>query len=136
MDVSSNAPCTAQPLNQAVSFGEWGLGRISHATKYATPNYGWPAYNYDGYNGYCPTTNPGGTAYIIDSGIQITHPEFEGRASWGWSADPAWAMTDICGHGTHVAGIVAGRPPARRGARAGSLTRTQASATASRRWPR
>jgi hypothetical protein len=43
--------------------------------------------------------------YIVDTGIDITHPEFEGRASW--SANFADDMdTDCNNHGTHVAGLV------------------------------
>jgi subtilisin family serine protease len=47
----------------------WGLGRISHVSKGST------SYTYD-------TSGGAGTCvYIIDTGIQADHPEFEGRKS-------------------------------------------------------
>ena len=46
--------------------------------------------------------------YIVDTGIDVTHPEFEGRATWAANfADDL--DTDCNNHGTHVAGLVGSR---------------------------
>ncbi|KAL1925465.1 uncharacterized protein VTP21DRAFT_348, partial [Calcarisporiella thermophila] len=47
----------------------------------------------------------GTTSYVIDTGIDIQHPEFEGRASWGatFAKD---GDTDLNGQGTYTAGII------------------------------
>lgn len=43
--------------------------------------------------------------YVIDTGIDIKHPEFEGRASWGINTVDK-IDTDCNNHGTHVAGSI------------------------------
>lgn len=43
--------------------------------------------------------------YIVDTGIQIEHPQFENRATWGANfADDQ--DTDCNNHGTHVSGLI------------------------------
>ena len=54
------------------------------------------------------STGAGVTAYVIDTGIRITHADFEGRARHGFTSIGSTA-NDCNGHGTHVAGTVGGQ---------------------------
>jgi len=76
----------------------WGLTRISERRM-----------SLDGFYSYPTTAGSGVTAYIIDTGIYVSHSDFEGRATFGWKADSSWSNTDGNGHGTHVTGTVIGR---------------------------
>src|SRR6266496_359056 len=48
------------------------------------------------------------TAYVIDTGIRVTHQTFGGRAVWGTNTTGDGNNTDCNGHGTHVAGTIGG----------------------------
>ncbi|MFJ4275373.1 S8 family serine peptidase [Streptomyces coelicoflavus] len=57
-----------------------------------------------------PNTGSGATAYVIDTGVDMDHPNFEGRASSGYDfSDNDPDASDCQGHGTHVAGTVGSR---------------------------
>jgi len=71
----------------------WGLGRISHRARGNT-NY---VYDTSAGSGTC--------SYILDTGIDASHPNFGGRAQF--IANFAGGITgDANGHGTHCAGTV------------------------------
>ncbi|KAK9764220.1 hypothetical protein K7432_008463 [Basidiobolus ranarum] len=75
----------------------WGIDRIDQAE------------GTDGKYHYPSTAGDGVTIYLIDTGVNINHKEFEGRASWGptFNGDPDGS--DVNGHGTFVAGVAIGR---------------------------
>ncbi|PHH66190.1 hypothetical protein CDD81_253 [Ophiocordyceps australis] len=70
----------------------WGLSRISH----------WGASNKYVYH---DSAGAGTCSYVIDTGIDASHPDFQGRAMQiGTSIPGQW--DDGHGHGTHVAGTI------------------------------
>jgi subtilisin family serine protease len=59
-------------------------------------------------NTFTPPGNGAGVrVYVIDTGIETSHPEFGGRASVGYDALGGNGL-DCNGHGTHVAGTIGG----------------------------
>ncbi|WEH27783.1 S8 family peptidase [Streptomyces sp. AM 3-1-1] len=76
----------------------WGLDRIDQENLPLSRSYTYP-----------DSAGQGVTAYVIDTGVRITHQDFGGRASYGYDAvDNDNTAQDGNGHGTHVAATIAG----------------------------
>ncbi|VUC22182.1 unnamed protein product [Clonostachys rosea] len=82
-------------ISATQSNAPWGLARISSQSPGGT------TYTYD------DTAGEGTCAYIVDTGIDTTHTDFGGRATWGKNFVDS-SNTDGHGHGSHVAGTVGG----------------------------
>lgn len=78
----------------------WGLDRIDQPNKIISTVPESSTYDYT-------STGTGVTVYVIDSGIQLTHPDFSPAAVKGFDAFGGTAE-DCNGHGTHVAGTIGG----------------------------
>lgn len=74
----------------------WGLDRIDQRALPLNNSFTYP------------NTGSGVTAYIIDTGIRISHNDFGGRATWGTNTTGDGNNTDCHGHGTHVASTTGG----------------------------
>ncbi|MFF3646446.1 S8 family peptidase [Streptomyces sp. NPDC002564] len=77
----------------------WGLDRIDQPKLPLSGTYTYP-----------DSAGSGVTAYVIDTGVRITHSEISGRAVNGYDAvDGDNTAQDGNGHGTHVATTIAGK---------------------------
>ncbi|MEU6824639.1 S8 family peptidase [Streptomyces atriruber] len=77
----------------------WGLDRIDQPKLPLSGTYTYP-----------DSAGTGVTAYVIDTGVRITHSEISGRAVNGYDAvDGDNTAQDGNGHGTHVATTIAGK---------------------------
>ncbi|KAK4456785.1 peptidase S8/S53 domain-containing protein [Cladorrhinum samala] len=79
----------------------WGLARISHRDTLGFSTFNKYLYASEGGEGV--------DAYVIDTGTNIEHVDFEGRAKWGKTIPSGDADIDGNGHGTHCSGTIAGK---------------------------
>lgn len=74
----------------------WGLDRVDQRNLPLDHNYSYS------------TTASNVHAYIIDTGADLSHPDFGGRMTSGFDAVDGGTADDGNGHGTHVAGNIGG----------------------------
>lgn len=79
----------------------WGLARISHRE----------ALGFGTFNKYIHQASGGEgvNVYVIDTGTNYEHVDFEGRARWGKTIPHGDVDEDGNGHGTHCSGTIAGK---------------------------
>lgn len=78
----------------SISKGKPGSGSTGQQISYGTPRVGGPV---DG---------TGSTAWVIDTGVDLDHPDLNVDASRGFTAISRGGMEDQNGHGTHVSGTI------------------------------
>lgn len=79
----------------------WGLARVSHRDALSFGTFNKYLYAADGGEGV--------DVYVIDTGTNTDHVDFEGRAHWGKTIPAGDEDVDGNGHGTHCSGTIAGK---------------------------
>ncbi len=80
----------------------WLDGRVKASLKESVPLIGAPEAWAAGYTG------KGVKVAVLDTGIDVNHPDFAGLIDGTASFVPGEAVTDVNGHGSHVAGTIVG----------------------------
>lgn len=96
---SGDAP--EKSLGETENNAPWGLARISHRKGLSFSTFNKYFYSEQGGEGV--------DVYVIDTGTNTEHVDFEGRAHWGKTVPAGDEDADGNGHGTHCSGTVGGK---------------------------
>ncbi|KXN67954.1 subtilase, partial [Conidiobolus coronatus NRRL 28638] len=99
-EVEKIIPVTKKFASEVQKDATWGQSRISSKNKTRSKPY---TFTYD-----AKQDGDGVHVYVIDTGINIKHDDFQGRAIWGTATIEGASKDDRNGHGTHCAGTIAG----------------------------
>lgn len=93
---------TVSETARGVSATSWGLDRIDSEMRPVDGTFSTTVYG-EAELGSVGTVD----AYVLDSGVDYDHEDFDGRAIHGTeTVDGSGSSTDCHGHGTHVAGTI------------------------------